>query len=78
METYSCKRYRRAAPGQARGVLTDTLTCTARDAAEAARFVARSLQPGGIARMDWDRDFATLENEAGTALTIWLDGVPRV
>jgi hypothetical protein len=76
METYYCKRYRRSAPGQAIGIVTDEVKFSADDVAEAKRIVrglfsgARSLH----SHVDWERDFATLEDECGNIIAQWLDG----
>jgi hypothetical protein len=74
MQRYTCKRYHRSAPGQATGTLMDALTFSAANAAEAEDKIRRNLL-FCIADMDWEKDFAALEDESGTVLVTWLHGV---
>ncbi|HWM60817.1 MAG TPA: hypothetical protein VNN98_01635 [Rhizomicrobium sp.] len=74
MPRYTCKRYRRRAPGEATGTLIDALTFSATSAAEAEDKIRRNAL-FRIADMDWEKDFATLEDESGTVLVTWLRGV---
>jgi hypothetical protein len=74
MERYTVKRYRRSAPGQDTGTLMDTLTFPANSAAEAEDKIRRNLL-FRISGMNWEKDFATLEDESGTVLVTWLHGV---
>ena len=73
METYYWKRYRRASPGATTGTATDEIKFTAKDVTEAVKSVKWGFQ-SGVARMDWEKDFATLEDTAGHIVTKWLDG----
>jgi hypothetical protein len=73
METYYCKRYRRSAPGQITGAVTDEVKFSADGAAEAERVAKRGLL-SVISHTDWERDFATLEDESGKIIVRWLDG----
>lgn len=74
MQRYTCKHYRRSAPGQATGTLLDALTFSANSAAEAEDKIRRNLFSGIAPPMDWEKDFATLEDESGTVLVTWLYG----
>jgi hypothetical protein len=73
METYYCKRYRRASPGATTGTVTDEMKFTAENVTDAVRSLKWGFQLG-IARMDWEKDFATLEDASGHVVTTWLDG----
>jgi hypothetical protein len=75
MPAYVCKRYQRSAAGAATGTLTDELRFTAASAQEAETRMRRGmLSPPPIGPMDWERYFATLEDESGTVLVTWLHG----
>lgn len=74
MPTFVCKRYRRSAPGAATGTLTDEWSFPASSALEAETKV-RHMLLGGVAAMDWKKDFAALEDELGRELAVWHRGV---
>jgi hypothetical protein len=74
MQRYTLKRHRRSAPGQATGTLIDALTFSAASAAEAENKIRRNLFSGIAPPMDWEKDFATLEDESGIVLVTWLHG----
>jgi hypothetical protein len=74
MERYTFKRYRRSAPGQASGTLMDALTFSASSAAEAEDKIRRKMFSGISPSMDWEKDFASLEDESGSVLVTWLHG----
>jgi hypothetical protein len=71
MPTFALKRYRRNAPGQDSGAMTDELRFTAFSAQEAENRMRRSL-PSSLGAMDWENYFATLEDEDGQVLVTWL------
>jgi len=71
MPVFICKRYRRSAPGQENGTVTDELRFTALSAQEAEARMRRGLPPA-LGAMDWEKYFATLENEDGQVLVTWL------
>ena len=74
MPTYVCKHYRRSAPGAAIGTLADEITFSAASSLEAETRM-RKLLLSRVARMDWEKDFATLEDDCGHVLVTWLHGV---
>jgi hypothetical protein len=71
MQTYLWRRYRRYAPGHQSGTITDEVRFTASSVQEAENHVRR-MQQSSLGPMDWDRYFATLEDEEGHRLTTWL------
>jgi hypothetical protein len=75
MQTYRCKRYRRSASGQNTGIVIDELTFQATSAAEAEDKIRRNFRSPLFGTMDWEKDFATLEDESGTVLVTWLHGM---
>jgi len=72
MPDFVCKRYRRSAPGQDSGTVTDELRFSADSAAEAESRMRRML-PSSLGAMDWENYFATLEDEDGQVLVKWLN-----
>jgi hypothetical protein len=72
MSSYVCKRYRRSAPGATTGTLLDEYRFPASSAMAAETKIRRDLQ---MWAMDWENDFATLEDEEGHLLATWLHGV---
>jgi hypothetical protein len=73
VETYYFRRYRRKVPGHNTGTVMDELSFKAGSAAEAEESV-RGRFGSGIAVMDWQRDFARLEDDEGHILRQWLSG----
>jgi len=73
MQTYYFRRYRRAGPGQTTGAVTDEVKFTADSDDEAEAKVRRTFG-SGFAAMDWERDFARLEDEHGHVIVEWLHG----
>ena len=73
MPNFICKRYRRSAPGQDSGTVTDELRFSASSAAEAESRMRRML-PSSLGTMDWENYFATLEDQDGNRLATWLHG----
>jgi hypothetical protein len=73
VETYYFRRYRRKVPGYNTGTVMDELSFKAGSAAEAEESV-RGRFGSGIAVMDWQRDFARLEDDEGHILRQWLSG----
>jgi hypothetical protein len=71
MPAFVLKRYRRNAPGQDIGTATDELRFTALSAREAETRMRRNL-PSSLGAMDWEKYFATLEDEDGQVLVTWL------
>jgi len=69
MSSFTCKRYRRSSPD----VPVDTMTVQADDAGQAQNMISRNFR-SGIAPMDWNRDFVTLEDEAGQEVARWETG----
>lgn len=69
MPDFVCKRYRRSAPDQDSGTVTDELRFSAANAAEAEKRMRRFLP---LSSMDWKIHFATLEDEDGQVLVKWL------
>jgi hypothetical protein len=74
METYYFRRYRRTGPGHATGTVIDEVKFTAGSAAEAETSVRRRFGTGIAGAMDWNKDFARLEDEHGHAIAEWLNG----
>jgi hypothetical protein len=72
METYYLKRYIRAGPGQTTGTLTDRIKFTAENAAEAETTSRRKFYYSAE-KMDWQRDFALLEDATGKIIAHWFD-----
>jgi hypothetical protein len=75
MQTYRYKRYRRSAPGQNTGIVIDELKFQAASAVEAEDNIRRNFRAPLFGTMDWEKDFATLEDESGTVLATWLHGM---
>jgi hypothetical protein len=73
VETYCFRRYRRKVPGHNTGIIIDELSFKAGSAAEAEASV-RGRFGSGVAVMDWQRDFACLEDDEGHVLREWLGG----
>jgi hypothetical protein len=71
METYYLKLYHRAGPGQTTGTLTDRIKFTAETATEAETSVIRKFH-FSASKMDWQKDFALLEDAAGSAIAHWF------
>ena len=74
MQTYLWKRYRRSAPGRDSGIATDEVRFTASSVQEAEMHVRR-MQQSSPGPMDWEKYFATLEDELGHELAVWHHGV---
>lgn len=74
MDTYHFRRYRRTAPGHATGTILDELSFTAGSATEAEASVRRRFGSGVAGAMDWQRDFARLEDSEGHIIAEWLHG----
>jgi hypothetical protein len=72
METYYLKRYLRAGPGQTTGTLTDRIKFTAENAAEAETSGKRKFFYSA-GKMNWERDFALLEDATGKIIAHWFD-----
>ena len=72
METYYLKQYHRAGPGQTTGTLIDRIMFTAENAAEAETSARRKFLYSA-ARMDWESDFARLEDATGRTIAHWFD-----
>ncbi|HEY4075764.1 MAG TPA: hypothetical protein VGM26_02420 [Rhizomicrobium sp.] len=72
METYCFRRYRRTGPGHTTGTVIDEVKFTAGSADEAETSVRHRF--GSVGAMDWDKDFARLEDEHGHAIAEWLNG----
>ena len=72
METYYWKRYLRASLGALTGTVTDTLKISAISKMEAENMMTRYFTHG-VAPMQWDKHFATLEDESGKVITTWHD-----
>jgi hypothetical protein len=73
MQSYYFRRYRRAGQGQTTGTVIDEVKFTAESAVEAETRVRR-LVGSGFDAMDWQKDFARLEDEHGHVLVEWLNG----
>ena len=73
MPVFVCKHYRRCAPDASTGTLADEWRFAAASLLEAEGKVHRML--GGVAPMDWKKDFATLEDELGQELAVWHHGL---
>jgi hypothetical protein len=73
METYYLKRYHRVGPGQTTGTLADEVKFMAESAAEAETSARRKFR-SSIAAMDWEKDFALLEDGTGRVIAHWFDG----
>jgi hypothetical protein len=71
MQTYLWKRYRRSAPGRDSGIATDEVRFTASSVQEAEMHVRR-MQQSSPGPMDWEKYFATLEDEDGHVMVTWL------
>jgi hypothetical protein len=74
METYYFKRYRRTGPGHTVGTIIDEVKFTAESAAEAETGIRRRFGSGIAGAMDWEKDFARLEDEHGHAIAEWQNG----
>ena len=74
MPNFVCKGYRRSAPGAATGTLINELKFSAESAAEAEDKIRRNFRSPLFGAMDWEKDFATLEDDSGTVLMTWLHG----
>ena len=74
MESYYFRRYRRTGPGHTTGTVTDEVNFTAESAAEAETSIRRRFGSGIAGAMDWDKDFARLEDKHGHAIAEWLNG----
>ena len=74
METYYFRRYRRTGPGHATGTVTDEVKFTAEGAAEAESSVRRRFGSGVAGTMDWQKDFARLEDENCNIIVEWQYG----
>jgi len=72
METYYLKRYVRAGPGQTTGTITDKIKFTAENAAEAEASSRRKFFYSAE-KMNWERDFALLEDATGKIIAHWFD-----
>ena len=74
MPTYVCKHYRRAAPGAETGTVLNEIRFEA-DSASAAETRIRQSSPASIMpSLDWNKDFALLEDENGHVLVTWSHG----
>jgi len=74
MPVYICKHYRRSAPGAAVGVVVDEIRFEAESAARAETRIRQGFCAPVMPAMDWDKDFATMEDEQGQVLVTWLHG----
>jgi hypothetical protein len=74
METYYFKRYRRIGPGHTTGTVIDEVKFTAESAAEAETSVRHKFGSGIAGAMNWEKDFARLEDEYGHVIAEWLNG----
>ena len=74
METYYFKRYRRIGPGHVTGTVIDEVKFTAESAAEAETSVRRKFGSGIAGAMNWEKDFALLEDGTGRVIAHWFDG----
>ena len=72
METYYLKQYHRAGPGQITGTLTDRIKFTAESDTEAKASVRRKFL-FSAARMNWESDFACLDDASGKTIAHWFD-----
>jgi len=73
MGTYYFRRYRRTAPGCNTGTIIDELSFSAESAFEAETHVRKHFGVGMVA-MNWQNDFARLEDDEGNVLIEWLRG----
>jgi hypothetical protein len=71
---YVCKHYRRSAPGAETGAVLDEIRFEADGAAAAETRMRQSFRSPVMPVMDWDKDFATLEDEGGHVLVTWQHG----
>ena len=70
METYYWKRYVRESPGALTGTVTDSLKISASSKMDAENMMKSYFY--GVAPMQWDKYFATLEDASGKVITTWL------
>jgi hypothetical protein len=71
METYYWKRYVRPSPGSLTGTLTDTLKISASSTMDAEKVIKRYFIYG-VAPMQWDKYFMSLEDASGKVVATWL------
>ncbi len=74
MPVFICKHYRRSAPGAGTGALIEEIRFEADSALKAETRIRQGLRAPIMPAMDWDKDFATLEDENGQVLVTWLHG----
>ena len=71
METYYWKRYVRPSPGALTGTVTDTLKISASSTMDAENVIKRYFI-SGVAPMQWDKYFMSLEDASGKVVATWL------
>lgn len=74
MAVYACKHYRRSAPGAETGTVLNEIRFEADSAQSAETRMRQNFRAPIFPPMDWDRDFATLEDENGHVLVTWNHG----
>ena len=74
MAVYVCKHYRRSASGAETGTVVNEIRFEADSAAQAETRMRQSFRSSVMPAMDWDKNFATLEDENGHVLVTWLHG----
>jgi hypothetical protein len=71
--TYYLKRDRRTGPGYATGTLADEAKFRANSISEAETSVRRKFH-SVVMTLDWEKDFAKLQEEHGHVIVEWLNG----
>jgi hypothetical protein len=74
MPVYICKHYRRTAPGAGTGTVVEEIRFEADSAIKAETRIRQAFRAPIMPEVDWDKDFATLEDENGQVLVTWLHG----
>jgi hypothetical protein len=74
MPVYVCKHYRRNAPGADTGTVQNEIRFEADSAAQAESRIRQGFRAAVMAEPDWEREFATLEDEYGHVLVTWRHG----
>ncbi|HUE64733.1 MAG TPA: hypothetical protein VMO78_10195 [Rhizomicrobium sp.] len=74
MPVYICKHYRRSTPGARTGMVVDEIRFEAESAVKAETRIRQGFCAPIMPAMDWNKGFATLEDENGQILVTWLHG----
>jgi hypothetical protein len=71
---FVCKHYRRAGPGAETGTVLNEIRFESDSAAGAETRIMEAFRAPIMPAMDWDKEFAALEDENGHVLATWSHG----